>query len=231
MKTLFRNKSFLCVLFIFILDNTGFSQTEKFSDIRMSAKYHYGYLLPEYSFFTYLVNDHINAFEFNIQKEVSGEKIWHRVHKFPSLGVSVFYTSLGNDSIFGKAVTVNPYIQFKIFERKRFELKYRLGIGMCYVTRHFDFQENYYNIAVSTHYNIWFNAELSAYYHINQNISFTTGIAFSHISNANMSQPNFGLNNLTFFSGIQANINHTDKNYNFEIPEFNRKNEFSVILS
>lgn len=225
------NKFLLCISFIFIFGNTVHSQTNNFSDIKMSAKYHYGLLLSEYPFFYYLVNDNIEAFEYNIQKEASGKKLWHKVHKYPSLGISLFYSGLGNDSIFGKAFTINPYIQFKLSERKKFELKYRLGVGLCYVTHHFDFQENYHNIAVSSPFNIWFNAELSAYYHINPIISFTTGIAFSHISNANMSQPNFGLNNLTLFSGIQANINHTEKIYDYEIPKFKCKNEYSVITA
>ncbi|MCD4794309.1 MAG: acyloxyacyl hydrolase [Bacteroidales bacterium] len=230
-KYFFLTGLLLYILFILISVNTAYSQNDKFSDIKMSAKYHYGLLLSEYPFFYYLVNDNIEAFEYNIQKEVSGKKLWHKVHKFPSIGISLFYSGLGNDSIFGKTFTINPYIQFKISKRKKFELKYQLGVGMCYVTHHFDFQENYHNIAVSSPFNIWFNAELSAYYHINPIISFTGGMAFSHISNANLSQPNFGLNNLTFFSGIQVNINQKEKNYNFEIPEFKRKNEYSVIIA
>ena len=231
MKTLFRNNIFLCVLFIFLIDNTGFSQTEKFSDIRLSAKYHYGYLLPEYSFFTYLINDHIDAFEFNIQKKTSGKDLWHKLYKYPSIGFSFIYTELGNNTIFGKAYAVHPYIQFNIFNRKRFDLRYQLGIGMCYATEHFDLIENYHNIAIGSHLNIWFNTELSASYRITPIVSMTAGTAFYHLSNANLAEPNIGLNNLTFFCGIEANFNQNMKVFDDEIPEFNRKNEYSVIIA
>ncbi len=231
MNIFFRLNILLCVLFSFISENQVFSQTGKFSDITMSVKYHYGFLIPEYSFFTYLINDHINAFEYNIQKETSGKYLWHKLYKYPSIGFSFIYTELGNNTIFGKAYAVHPYIQFNIFNRKRFDLRYQLGIGICYATEHFDLTENYHNIAIGSHLNIWFNTELSASYQITPIFSVTAGTAFHHLSNANLAEPNIGLNNLTFLSGIEVNIFQNKKILNVDIPEFNRKNEYSVIIA
>ena len=62
MNNLFLKNLLFFISFIFIFENTGHSQTNIFSDIKMSTKYHFGYFLPEYPFFNYLVNDNINAF-------------------------------------------------------------------------------------------------------------------------------------------------------------------------
>ena len=231
MNSFFWRNLLFFISFIFISENTAYSQNNKFSNIKMSAKYHYGYFLPEYPFFDYLVNDNINVFEYNIQKEVSGKNLWHKVYKYPSTGISLFYSELGNNSIFGKTVAINPYIQFNLLKKEKIDLRYQLGFGICYVTHHFDFQENYHNIAVGSHLNIWLNSELTASYHFYNDISLLIGTAFNHLSNANLAEPNIGLNSWTFFSGIQANINKKEKIYDYEIPKFNQKNEYSVIIA
>lgn len=231
MILIFRYKAFIFFSIILLSGNTVFSQKDKLSDIKMSAKYHYGFLLPEYDFFNYLVNDHINALEINIQKEFDGKHLWHKLYKYPSLGFSFIYSELGNNTVFGKAFAFYPYIQFNLIKRKLFDLKYQLGIGICYVTKHFDPIDNYHNIAVGSNFNIWFNTELTFNYHISSAVSLQAGTAFYHLSNANLAEPNIGLNFWTFFSGIQANINQIEKSYDYEIPEFTGKNNYSVIFA
>ncbi len=50
--------------------------------------------------------------------------------------------------------------------------------------------------------NIFFNLETGTRIRLYRNLWLTNGIGFSHLSNANLKEPNFGLNDITFFAGL-----------------------------
>jgi hypothetical protein len=201
-----------------------------FEDIKIGADYHYGYLLPEYGFIQYLTESHINALEFNISKQVSGDKLWHHVYHFPHLGFSAYYSSLGNKDVLGNALAFNPFIDFNLIIQSRFYLKYKIGVGLCYVSKHFDPDFNYKNIPVGSSFNIWFNSDIYTIYHVSKNISLNTGIGFNHLSNANLAEPNIGLNYLTFFAGSEVLLSDRYFKETIIIPKHIKHYEFSVVL-
>jgi len=57
-------------LFLSFSFNNLSGQKNNFSDLKISANYHYGYLLPEYSFFGYLTNDAVKAVDIEMRKEL-----------------------------------------------------------------------------------------------------------------------------------------------------------------
>jgi hypothetical protein len=185
-------------------------------------------LLPEYGFLYYLTDSNVDAFELSVSKKVSGNQLWHQVYRYPEIGFSGFYTSLGNDAVFGRAFALNPYINFNLTKDSPLSLKYKIGLGLGYITKHFDPETNYRDLPVGSHLNIWFVSELYGVYTIRELYSVRAGISFYHLSNANLAEPNIGLNYLTFFLGSAYRFRD---NKSFEIKEIRRfikKTEYSI---
>ena len=224
-------KSILLIIIFFIVNKSYSQSFLNFNDIHLKTDYQQGILLFEYDFFNYIVNDNIAAFELSINKEFTGNKEWQRLYNYPSIGISFFKTNLGNDSIYGNAYALNPYINFNLFSKPKFNLQFQIGVGLTYATKHFDLETNYANIAIASHINIWFNSEFYASYKIYKNISLITGTSFSHLSNANLAEPNIGINTWTFFIGTDIQIGKKTTRNTVPIPPLKNKNYFNALIA
>lgn len=227
----YKIKYSIIVVFLFFVKISNSQSKFKIEDIHLRANYQRGVLLFEYDFFNYLVNDNINAFEININKEFQGNREWQRLYKYPSVGLSFFYTSLGNDSIYGKAFALNPNINFNLLTKHKLSIKYTVGVGLTYATKHFNLETNYANIAIASHLNIWFNTELFATYKIYKDVSLMAGTAFSHLSNANLAEPNIGINTWTFLVGTDIQVGGKKKKNTSPISELKHKKYYTFIVA
>ncbi len=226
---------FYIIIWLNFFLNLSFSnlsaQQNRFSDLKISANYRYGYLLPEYPFFSYLTNDAVKAVNIELKKELKGYKLWERLYHYPSVGFASYYGSLGNDTVFGKVISVYPFADFPLIEREKILFSIQIGIGAAYSTEKFDIEKNYYNIAIASHLNIWFQAKSGITYKINDKYSVSAGTAFGHFSNANLSEPNLGLNFWTFYGGANIAVSEMTKRNSEAIPAFKRKNEYAFIIA
>jgi len=222
----------LISIFLLFINNILKSQNSKFSDnLFLSVDLHHGYMLPKDNFVSYMVIKPINSIEFNVFKELTGKKDWQKVYGFPHLGFSLIYSTLSNDTVYGRAYTINPFLNFKILGRNKIFLFLRLGAGLGYVTKHYDSKNNYYNIAIGSNLNAYFNSKIFIRTIITKNINFNTGLSFSHLSNANLSEPNIGLNYLNFYAGFDARIgNKIEKNID-PVDKFQPKNKFEITIA
>ncbi len=224
--------SFVCSLLIVSLFVVKLNaQKTAFNDLYLGADYHYGFLLPEYPFFNYLTNDAVKGFDIKFVKDLKGSKLWERTYNYPSVGLSFYHGSLGNDTVFGKVSSVFPFIKFPLLEKNKILISSGIGVGAAYANEKFDLQQNYYNIAIASHFNIWFQAILEFKYRMNKNISFSAGTAFGHFSNANLAEPNLGLNFWTFYTGTAVCISKQSKRNEGAVSPFKKKNEFALIVA
>ncbi len=225
-------KFFITISSIFILLSGKLSaQNPKFENLSLKTDYHYGFLLPEYSFISYFTDDAVRGFQVETVKKLKGEKLWQRLYDYPSVSLAAYYGSLANDTVFGKVVSLFPSFYFPLYRKNKTELFWQLGVGLAYSTEKFDLTENYYNIAVATHLNIWFRAALDLKYNINDKIALSAGTAFGHFSNANLSEPNIGLNFWTVYAGTDISISKKTELNNEEIPPFKPGKEFALIIA
>ena len=167
---------------------------------------HIGYVLPEYKNMSYLVTDFAKGTEINFEKRTNGSKECHSSYNFPSFGLSAFYATLGNHKVHGEEFGLFPYFKVPIFVRKKFSLVQQIGIGMSYATEKFDLETNYLNVSIGSNINVHFNFRLGAMYRINNRLAVNLGASFSHLSNANLAEPNLGLNSFTAYSGLRYNL-------------------------
>lgn len=223
-------RDFILIIGIFFSINLS-AQNSFFNDTHFKADFHYGFLLPEYHFFNYLTNDGIKAFDIELTKDLKGKKIWERVYHYPSVGIAGYYGSLGNDTVFGKVTSLYPFIKLPLFERNKILFSSQIGTGIAYSSNKFDIENNYYNIAVASHFNIWFQAKLDFTYRVNDKINFSIGTAFGHFSNANLAEPNLGLNFWTSYAGADYYFSEKTKRIKDIIPEFKEKNEFDLVIA
>ncbi len=183
------------------------AQTKFTDDLKTTVNYHSGYNLPEYSVFTLITNDYINSIDICLSKETYGKDIWQQIYNYPEYGVSLFYSTLGNNNILGRELSLNYFYKINFFYRNKFRVYNRIGIGIGYVNRKFDFENNYINVAVGSHLNIHYNCRFGATYLLSKKIALNSGVSFDHISNANTGEPNLGINYLTGYLGFTYNIN------------------------
>lgn len=208
----------------------GFGQNKFSDDLSISANYKQGFVLPEYEFINYLVYDYTRSFELSLLKETSGKTEWEQVYSYPSYGISFFYSSLGNDEVFGHEMAIYPFFRINLFQKGAFKLYSQTGLGFSYVSKHFDLEENYLNVAVGSHFNIHFNQRLGLSYPLSDKFDLGLGISFDHFSNANTSEPNLGLNYLSSFFGVNYWLGERTEKKSHETKDHERKVENELVF-
>jgi hypothetical protein len=193
------------------------SQTRFSDNLHLSLNYHYGYMIPEYSNLTYLVDKPVQSASINISRKTTGETDWEQIFKRPEYGISFFYSTLGNDKVHGRELALFPYFNLSIINRGRFRLYNETGIGLSYVTRKFDLDNNYLNVAVGSNLNIHYNMKFGLQYQSQKKWRLHAGASFDHFSNGNLSEPNLGLNYLTAYSGVDYLIGSESSVANHEL--------------
>jgi hypothetical protein len=197
----------------------------------LSLEYGYGALIPEYQFVNAIVEKNIQQIELSILKKTYGTNFWQKKYNYPQFGLSLFATSLGNKQVFGNEFALYPFVTFSSHPSKKFHLENKLGLGLGYATKRFELNENYQNIAVGSFINVHFNYQFSFVYELNSKIALKSSLNFHHFSNANMKEPNLGLNLVSSSIGLSKSISKQKTLLQPEYPIFNPKNEFLFILS
>lgn len=207
------------------------AQSKLTDDLNVAAYYHYGFMLPEYSSLLYLVNDPIQSVALNFSKKTSGKDDWEQIYNYPEYGLSLFYSTLGNDRVHGRELSIFPYFRLDIINGKRFDFYNETGMGLSYVSRKFDLEDNYLNIAVGSHLNIHFNLKLGLQYRTRRKLKFNTGLSFDHFSNSNAAEPNLGLNYATVYAGLKYNLGDETDRHVRDLKPHERGHHYEFIYS
>lgn len=195
------------------------------------ANIQHGVLLPEYGFMSNISDDYVKGFEVSFMKPTTGKTIWEHLYRFPSFGVSFYYCTMGSKQHFGEQFTLYPYYALNIVKKKHFELNYQMGLGVTYATKKYDQNTNYQNLAIGSHFNIHYHADVIGQYKITNRIFANAGIAFSHISNANLSEPNVGLNFFTMYAGVSYGIGKQQNFTAIKIAPFDPFFTYEILLN
>ncbi|MDC7999163.1 acyloxyacyl hydrolase [Gilvibacter sediminis] len=119
---------------------------------------------------------------------------WAQRLKAPVTGLSLGLTNFGNRDSLGLAVSVIPYVHFRLFKNDKFTA--RVGMGGSYHTDKFDATKNPNNQAVTT--DITWAFRTAFYYRFLQttNTDWHFGINYSHHSNGHTRLLNQGYNSV-----------------------------------
>ena len=221
----------IILLFQIIVNRQGFAQTKFNDNLSIMLNVHSGYNLPEYQMFSYITEDYIRSVELSLLKETSGKNEWEHLFNYPEYGIALFYSTLGNDRIFGREIALNPFFRINIIYKKQFRLYSRVSLGISYVNKKFDIENNYLNVAVGSHFNLHFNYRIAGNYQLTNKSKLNIGLSFDHFSNANTNEPNLGINYLTGFMGLSYRIGKLSPKQEIKRQPHIKKNTFEIILN
>jgi len=221
---------FVFIMLVFAVPSVH-AQRDSVHQWQIRANIQHGVLLPEYGFLGNISDDYIRGFEINISKSTTGETQWQQLYRYPSFGISFYYSTLGSKQHFGDQYTLYPYYALNIYRGRKWSLNYQMGLGISYATKKYDQNTNFQNLAIGSHFNIHYHADVIAQWKISKKLYVNGGISFSHISNANLSEPNVGLNSSTAFIGMALGIGQRKEYVKKEVPTFTPYFTYEVLIN
>jgi hypothetical protein len=137
---------------------------------------------------------------------------WAKYYNYPQTGISLFYSPLGNNEIFGHEFSAMTFISINVFNKSVKPYYLKIGIGAAYFTQTYDSISNPRNVAVSAPLTWSFQA--GAYKTLSEKpgMNLKAGFIFSHGSNGHTELPNFGINSALFSLSAQF-YNKNTENY------------------
>jgi hypothetical protein len=108
--------------------------------------------------------------------------------------LSYWFSDLGNSEYIGRANALFPYINFPLTRSDKYEVNFRLGGGLGYLTKRFDRLTNYKYLAIGSHLNAAVNLMFEVRWRPVPRTQVSAGIALMHFSNGSLKTPNYGIN-------------------------------------
>ena len=126
------------------------------------------------------------------------DRLWSVFYNYPSVGVSVSYSHIGNNEILGSAYTVMPFIAISTSKKQAGAFFVKLGIGASYFTKFYNPVENPRNLGIGSSVTWAFESSVHYNLFVSPRASLSIGGGIIHHSNGHTQLPNVGLNSLLF---------------------------------
>jgi hypothetical protein len=162
-----------------------------------------GAIIPEYSNALYTTEEFSQLVSFEIARRNFLDKDFEALYNFPELGILAQYQTLGNKTVNGVEFSLVPFTRIHFFEGKRSQFMTQFGFGLSYVSRSYDPLKNPLNVAIGSKLNAHFQTKVLGDFVLSRQFNLLFGLSFDHLSNANLSEPNLGINTLSAFVGLQ----------------------------
>lgn len=223
---------FLSTIFLLFAFGNLLAQENSFPKYKLEAKIGYGFIITHSPSMEYITNQHLENIEFIFEKSLNGYKEWHQWYSFPSFGFGFNYFNLNNPKHLGHGFSLAPHYNFFIVKGSKTNVKLKTALGLGYITKPFDSQENYKNVAIGSGMNLFFSLKLQANIRLSKYLDIIIGPGFSHFSNTSFSKPNLGINIANIEGGLAYHFGEKVsylKKRDEEIKEF-KAGELSFLL-
>ncbi|MDP4268223.1 MAG: acyloxyacyl hydrolase [Bacteroidota bacterium] len=207
------------------------SQNSLYNRLAIETKIDYGFVFWHTSKIRHLSRSHFPAYQGNILYYTAGNDEWTYLYKCPTIGLSYYYTDLGNNKILGKAGGIMPLIYFPLLTGKHTKFNFRTGLGLGYVSNPFNRLTNNKDDAIGSYWNIEASIGYDLRWEIGKHLTLLTSLDFTHFSNGGFKMPNYGLNIPSIGGGIAYKLNRNEiiKGHDKLFPDFDRKINYLVI--
>lgn len=188
-------------LFLFLVFFGGIISAQNNSDNQYSVdvNYFYGSILPHSEKIQHLITDHPEGIFVAVNQKTFGEKEWESRFNYPDFGISFHFQNNKNEAL---GDMYGLFLHYNFYFLKR-NLMLRIGQGVAYNTNPYDKEENYRNVAYSTH------LMPTSYFMLNykkenliDGFGVQAGAFLIHHSNGTMKSPNTSTNTVGANIGI-----------------------------
>lgn len=201
------NHFFKILCFIFIINfihNEAFATSKKdnyksFSidsltkNMEIDFRFNYGFFVHHHFEMKNYSAD-FPMFELSLQKQTFGRQSWQSYFNYPTIGITAFYSNLGNIDIIGDAYALYPFINFPLNKSKINTLGIRFGVGLGYLTKKYHPVDNYANTSIGASVNAAISLTLEYKHQISERFKMTAFAGLTHFSNGCSNFPNSGYN-------------------------------------
>jgi hypothetical protein len=209
----------------------GNCQSAFSENLYVRTSYRPGIVLPEYPLFTYLAEEYVRAFNVAISHRPTGTNFWAQLYHQPEYGLAIQWSTLGNPDVFGDEFSIYPFVGIPYINGKTISLWNQIGLGVGLANKKYDPKTNPYNVAIGSTANIHFNFELNMQYRLRRKFFTYGGICFDHLSNGNLSEPNLGINTMTFNAGVRYLIGEESAIVPKELESHQPTSQWAVLMA
>lgn len=220
-----RTVAIMLILSISTYAEAQFLNKVKTANLLLEGRVNYGFLISHHLEMQ-AYNAHFTAFEINLGHETYGKNNWETMYAYPIIGVSYWYSDLGNSEFIGTVNALFPYINFPITRRDKYALNFRIGSGLGYFSKHFDRLNNYRYLAIGSHINAAVNLMFELRWRPSPRLNLSAGIAMMHFSNGSLKTPNFGVNIPTANLGLGYRLTRPQEYIKPGVPPLLNRFEF-----
>lgn len=193
-----------------------------------------------------IIGEPVSGFELGLSINSSrlAENLWPYRHNYPDLSLNFSSLNLGNDSVLGQMFSLYPQLDYEIYKWRKINLSLSGGTGLSYLNKIFDnttvYKEDgttidfdHSNSAIGSHLNILFTFGAKVEFLINSNLKLIAGAKTFHVTNANLYQPNGGLNIFTSNFGVvfTPSTKIVTQRKTCCVPDVDKKPSYELIIS
>lgn len=189
-----------------------------------------GAVVPEYSNATLTSTSPNSSFALSLYRRTNGSHNDEQLLNCPDGGILLQVQTLGNQQVNGTEIAGVFFTRLHLLRERKWNLLWQLGLGISGVTRKYDALKNPENVAIGSYMNIHFNSQFLFAYEFNR-LGFQAGIAFDHLSNGNLSEPNLGINSAYITLGSSYRLNDEKVTERFGNPEKSPIERISIIAA
>jgi hypothetical protein len=178
------------------------AQEQEIFPYQLDIKRGHGFIITHNPTMEYLTQQALEKLEVSFEKNTFGQRPWQQRYGFPRIGASFNYYDFNNPQHLGKGYSLAPYLNFILKSGSSISLRLKTAIGIGYISQPFDPEENFKNIAIGSHFNIFFSVLAESEWKITSKMGLLLGLNFAHFSNTSFQKPNLGINLPTVEAGL-----------------------------
>ena len=79
-----------------------------------------GFLAAHSSLMGHLAKEHAFGAELSVVYQTKGKKKWHKAYKYPTIGITTFFSTVGNSKVLGSYYGLFPFINLPLIKKEKF---------------------------------------------------------------------------------------------------------------
>jgi len=200
-----------CICFLFVKTETIFASGSSDSIYYgLEIKYHFGFVIPHHPEMVYFLDDYTRSGEINFIRRRYKTSNWESQYKRLETGIGLWYSSLGNNKIYGQSVAIYPFLNLNLFKAGNLDVKSRVALGVGYSTNPYNSNRNPFNAVMGSHINAYIGFGMMMYYPVFKKLYLQGGLSLNHLSNGAVKKPNNGMNNIALTIGAKYDLTESN---------------------